>query len=55
VKGLLKTPASALAGTYANGKGFKIGAAADIDGDGDADLLTVDQNGVITVVFDDLV
>jgi prepilin-type N-terminal cleavage/methylation domain-containing protein len=52
--GSLKAPASALAGTYVNGTGFKIGAAADIDADGTNDYLTIDHNGVIAVVVDDL-
>ena len=54
VIGALKTPASALKGTYADGKGFKIAAAGDIDGDGQADLLTIDHDGNLKIERDDL-
>lgn len=52
--GSLKAPASALTGTFANASGFLAGAAADIDGDGQYDYLTIDQNGAIKIVKDDL-
>jgi type IV pilus assembly protein PilA len=52
--GSLKTPASALVGTYANATGFKAGAAGDIDNDGVADFLTIDHNGEIKLERDDL-
>jgi prepilin-type N-terminal cleavage/methylation domain-containing protein len=52
--GSLKTPASGMTKTLANSSGFKIGAIADIDGDGSADYLTIDHNGNIVIVVDDL-
>ncbi len=52
--GALKAPANALAGAEATGTGFKVYAAADIDGDGELDILSIDDRGVITVVKDDL-
>lgn len=52
--GSLKAPASALTGTKATDTEFVIAAAADIDGDGKLDVLTIDQNGKISVVTDDL-
>ncbi len=52
--GALNAPASALAGTYVNGTGFRIGAAGDIDADGDLDYMTIDHNGVVKIVTDDL-
>lgn len=54
VVGGLKAPVSALKSTFADAKGFKIGAAGDIDGDGDADLLIIDQSGQIKIEHDDL-
>jgi type IV pilus assembly protein PilA len=54
VVGKLKAPGSALAGTKATGNEFVIAAAADIDGDGDYDILTIDHTGTIVVVKDDL-
>lgn len=55
VIGSLKTPASALKGTYANSTGFKMGSAGNIVGDDSSvDVLTIDHNGTITVVADDL-
>ncbi len=52
--GKLATPASALMGTRADKDGFVIAAAGDIDGDGVADVLTVNQNNDIQIVTDDL-
>lgn len=52
--GKLGAPASTLAGSQLTGDGFKIYAAGDIDGDGQADILAVDENSVITIVQDDL-
>ena len=52
--GKLNTPASSLAGTKADKDGFVIAAAGDIDGDGVADVLTVNQHHNIQIVTDDL-
>jgi prepilin-type N-terminal cleavage/methylation domain-containing protein len=52
--GKLKGSSSNLARGYADEKGFLAVAAADIDGDGEMDILTVDQNNNITIVQDDL-
>ena len=35
--------------------GFIVGAAGDIDGDGDADVITIDQFSNVRIVKDDLV
>jgi prepilin-type N-terminal cleavage/methylation domain-containing protein len=53
VSGALKGSSSALTGT-ANAGSFTASAVGDIDGDGDPDVLTIDQNGTITLVKDDL-
>ena len=53
--GSLKAPGSALSAASANGEKFTIAAAGDIDGDGKLDILTIDQDGKIAVVSDDLV
>jgi type IV pilus assembly protein PilA len=52
--GALKAPASALQNATATDAGFVICAAADIDGDGDYDVLSIDQNGNIAIIKDDL-
>jgi prepilin-type N-terminal cleavage/methylation domain-containing protein len=52
--GKLETPASNLAQGYANTQGFLALAAADIDGDGVADVLSVDQDNTIRIVQDDI-
>jgi prepilin-type N-terminal cleavage/methylation domain-containing protein len=52
--GNLETPASALTETFAGKDTFLIAAAADIDGDGKYDVITVDQDNKITVKQDDL-
>lgn len=52
--GKLGTASSNLGKAYANREGFLMFAAGDIDGDGKADILSVDQNNTITVVQDDL-
>jgi len=52
--GELKTPPGALQGAQASDSGFVIAAAGDIDGDGVADVITIDQQGKVTVVMDDL-
>lgn len=53
VSGALKGSSSALTGS-ANAGSFTASAVGDIDGDGDPDLLTIDQNGNIMLVKDDL-
>lgn len=54
VMGSLKTPGSALKGTTISDKGFVIAAAGDIDSDGTHDVITIDQNGKVEVIVDDL-
>ena len=39
----------------ASDKGFVAVAAGDIDGDGEPDVLTIDENNTITIVKDDLI
>lgn len=53
--GKLQASSAELAGTRADAKGFVAAAAADIDADGKADLLTVNELNDIKVVNDDLV
>lgn len=55
VVGALKAPASALQNATASDTSFVICAAGDIDGDGEPDVLSIDQNGTITIVKDDLI
>lgn len=52
--GKLNTSSSHLGRAYADDKGFLAIAAGDIDGDGEPDILSVDQYNNITVVQDDL-
>ena len=52
--GQLKAPVSALARAKISPKGFVIIAAADIDGDGELDVISVDQDNVFTLLSDDL-
>jgi prepilin-type N-terminal cleavage/methylation domain-containing protein len=52
--GELKTSSGALQGARVSDAGFVIAAAGDIDGDGIADVITIDQQGKITIVVDDL-
>ncbi len=54
IVGALGAPATALKGASASGQGFVIAAAADIDNDGDIDLLTINEKGEIALVHDDL-
>jgi len=42
-------------GSRADKTGFVAVAAGDIDGDGDVDIMTVDENNNIVIVHDDLV
>jgi len=53
--GKLGTPSSQLQGSRADSKGFVAIAAGDIDGDGDADVMSVDENNNIVIVHDDLI
>lgn len=52
--GKLGTPAAQLVGTKADKDSFVAGAAGDIDGDGEPDVLTVDDKHEIKIVKDDL-
>lgn len=55
VTGNLEAPASALGATHATKDSFIMGAVADIDGDGQYDLLTVNEFHEIKIVHDDTV
>lgn len=52
--GKLGTSSAYLNGTYADKTGFLAYAVGDIDGDGQPDILSIDQNKVIKIVRDDL-
>ncbi len=52
--GKLKTPASELKSSNITPDGFVASAAGDIDGDGVADVISIDHNNTITIVQDDL-
>lgn len=52
--GKLQTPATALHMAKASANEFLIVAAGDIDGDGEHDILTINHQGLITVIKDDL-
>ncbi len=52
--GKLETSHSNLSSAKADENGFIVVAAGDIDGDGEPDILTVDQYNNITIVKDDL-
>lgn len=52
--GKLNTPATHLGAAFANESGFMVLAAADIDGDGQMDILGIDHNNAITILQDDL-
>lgn len=52
--GKLETASSHLSPAYANKEGFVAFAIGDIDGDGEPDILTIDQHNNITIVKDDL-
>jgi prepilin-type N-terminal cleavage/methylation domain-containing protein len=53
--GKLGASGSQLQGSRADKNGFVAVAAGDIDGDGDVDILTVDENNNIVIMRDDLV
>lgn len=53
--GKLATPASYLGGAKASEQEFVVFAVGDIDGDGEPDILAIDQNGVIKIIKDDLI
>lgn len=52
--GKLMAPSSELKNTSASQNGFVAGAAGDIDGDGQVDLLTVNEANDIKIAQDDL-
>ena len=52
--GKLGAPGSQLQGSRADKNGFVAVAAGDIDGDGDVDILTVNENNNIVITRDDL-
>jgi len=52
--GKLGTSVSALSGSRAGKDGFVVAAAGDIMGNGDADVITIDQDNTITIVHDAL-
>jgi prepilin-type N-terminal cleavage/methylation domain-containing protein len=52
--GNLEASTSALSGSFAGKDKFLIVAAGDIDGDGNVDIITVDQDNKISVYQDDL-
>ncbi|MCL4229405.1 prepilin-type N-terminal cleavage/methylation domain-containing protein [Candidatus Dependentiae bacterium] len=52
--GKLETALSDLSSAYANKEGFMAYAVGDIDGDGEPDVLAIDQHNNITIVKDDL-
>jgi len=52
--GSLGTPSSALSGAKASEHSFTVVAAGDIDGDGDPDILSIDEKNNIKIVKDDL-
>lgn len=54
VTGKLGAPGSALKAATVTNNSFTLAAAADIDGDGSYDVITIDHNGNVTLLEDDL-
>lgn len=52
--GKLNTPSSFLSAATVSDNGFVAVAAGDITGEGKPDILTIDNNGTIAVVYDSL-
>ena len=52
--GALHCPATELSGASILGNSFTIAAAGDIDGDGQPDVLTINEKGEIKIIKDDL-
>lgn len=52
--GSLGTPCAQLKGGFANKDSFLMVAAGDIDGDGEADILGINEAGEIVTISDDL-
>jgi prepilin-type N-terminal cleavage/methylation domain-containing protein len=52
--GALKTAATELKQSQLSADGFTITAAGDIDADGVADIIAIDDNNVVTILQDDL-
>lgn len=54
IMGSLKADSNTLKGGFVEGDRFSIVAAGDIDGDTVPDIISIDQDGKITIVNDDL-
>jgi prepilin-type N-terminal cleavage/methylation domain-containing protein len=55
VTGKLGASSSHLSSAKASKEGFVVVAAGDIDGDGEVDIISIDQNKKIAIIKDDLV